>query len=253
MTLEKNLKAVGLSTLEIQLYCTLLQKRLLLLSELAKFSGISRSNCVYGVQKLQERGLVVFCVRGKRKYVDIVDPVHAFAGLQDLESQHYAKKEKIFIDLQGIIPARLLHSSNSIQTLSGAAGLRHVLVDLITQKQDIYWIGTLSTIFKALTEEEIKSLVTLPRMKGSTTIYHLTDATSLQYPKFLERIGKLRDVRVIEQDLPDDCIIGWTHTKLAVITIKQKTDVAVTVIEDQTTIKLLSTLFSIIWQTAQPI
>lgn len=243
----------GLSPLEISLYSVLLHKHPISLASLAGAAGTSRSNSVYGVQKLQERGLVAFRVRGKRKYVDIVDPAHAFSGLLEKEARHYAKKERVFLHLQGVVPALLQRSSGDVQTLTGAAGLRHVLVDLISQKEDFYWIGSLSTIFQVLTEEEIHSLVTLPRMKGTTTVRHLTDQTSLRYPKFLERIGTLREVRIAPQDLPSDCVLGWTSRKLAVVTVKEGKSISVTIVEDPTTVEMFDVIFRMLWAIAKPV
>lgn len=252
-SIENNLLAIGLSSLEISLYSALLQKRPLSLAALTDTAGTSRSNCVYGVQKLRERGLVVFRVRGKRKYVDIVDPAHAFSGLLDEEARNHAKKEKSFLHLQGIIPALLQQSSGGVQTLSGVAGFRHVLVDFIAQKEDLYWIGSLSTIFKAFTEDEVRSLVTLPRMKGATTIYHLADQASLRYPKFLESIGTLREVRITPEELPGNCVLGWTSKKLAIVTMKEGKNISVTVIDDPATMKMFDGMFRMLWCAAKPI
>ena len=105
MALQENLKALGLSPSESAIYLFLLENGASRPPEIAKGTGITRTNCYYVLENLKGLGLVQEEARGKRKAYIARDPESLYSSLErkreliaqilpDLRALHTTQKNK---------------------------------------------------------------------------------------------------------------------------------------------------------------
>ncbi|MBI2665917.1 helix-turn-helix domain-containing protein, partial [Candidatus Woesearchaeota archaeon] len=117
MEKEKLLQQVGLTAMESQTYLTLLKLGSLTAGELAKKLKIQRSTVYYILENLQQRGLVIFTLRGKRKIFQASSP-HV------LERQAHETYQKIKEAIPELLTSKPAGEKEAALLFTGYKGLQ---------------------------------------------------------------------------------------------------------------------------------
>jgi len=136
-----NLQKIGLSPGEIKIYSTLLDSGAAPLSKIHESTGIERRNIYDILNKLIERGLVVYITENKRRLFKASHPSNIIKYIEEKESALEGVKEELSKQLPPIIKQFNLRRANiNAEIYRGEDGMKALFEDLLNAK-DIYWIG----------------------------------------------------------------------------------------------------------------
>lgn len=129
------LKEIGLSNNEVEVYLITLKLNEALAGQIAKQSKISRPHIYDNLNKLVEKGLVTYTMKGSKKYFKTTKPSKLLEYLKE--------KEK---NLIGIMPElKKLHDSAEeklkIEIYEGSEGLKIILNDIIKTGKEVFTFG----------------------------------------------------------------------------------------------------------------
>ena len=128
MEKEKLLQQVGLTAMESQAYLTLLQSGSSTAGELAKKLKIQRSTTYYVLENLQQRGLVIFALRGKRKLFQASSP-------HILERQAYETYQKIKEAIPELLTSKPAEEKEEALLFTGYKGLQAAYEQMLAESK----------------------------------------------------------------------------------------------------------------------
>lgn len=129
MDLEK-LKQIGLNEKESRVYLELLKSGDVLVSEIAKNTGINRSLLYTILENMEEKGMVSYIIKNNLRYYRAIEPAKILSLLKE--------KEKGF---QEILPELMkLHRPRTkkpiVEILEGREGIKTILNDVLRQRKE---------------------------------------------------------------------------------------------------------------------
>lgn len=139
MTIEQQLKQFGLHKTEIAIYLHLLEEGLSTPPQIAKGTGIARTNCYNVLESLREKGLIEVQSQGKRKAYLASDPE---ALLKNLELKK-AAVERLLPDLRAL--HTIQKNKPKIRFYDGWEQVKQIYWETL-QAEEIFALGSLSHI-----------------------------------------------------------------------------------------------------------
>jgi len=131
---ENTLEEIGLSKNEAKVYLTLLEIGLSTGGQVAEKSRVHRTNVYDAIERLIEKGLVSYILKGKTRYFEATDPSNLMGILKE-------KEEK----LKNIMPRLLLNKKLSKKTevsvSEGVVAARNALMNSLNYKEPIFIYG----------------------------------------------------------------------------------------------------------------
>ncbi len=246
--MEKELRELGLEEKEAELYLACLKVSLSTPTQLAKRTGLKRATVYFHLEKLEQKGLVAFEVRGARKYVTALPPKRGLKRFIETKKEQIARGEEIVREL--ITELEKLPeegSSNSrVYHYEGEDGIRFALDKLLSLKQDVHWIGSIETLLATVGERQLHRLFTVKRLAQGTTAHAITDRRILKYPKFSEMVGNTRVIRFLEEEFTVPAVLGFAGDTIFLLS-KHKGQVQVVVVENELMYQVIRFLFSSLW------
>ncbi|HLC71208.1 MAG TPA: helix-turn-helix domain-containing protein [Candidatus Nanoarchaeia archaeon] len=128
MEKEKLLQQIGLTAMESQTYLALLKSGSLTAGELAKKLKIQRSTAYYILGNLQQRGLVIFALRGKRKLFQAASP-------HILERQAHETYQKIKEALPELLTSKPAEEKEEALLFTGYKGLQAAYEQMLAESK----------------------------------------------------------------------------------------------------------------------
>lgn len=129
--MDKNiLKRAGLSDAEIETYISLLKSGLSVVSDVAKQTGLHRTNIYDTLEKLREKGLVAHVIKENTKYFSATAPEKLLDYLKDREEEI----KKLLPELKSY--KSLERSTSIVELYQGKEGLKTVLKDILREKKN---------------------------------------------------------------------------------------------------------------------
>ena len=246
--MEKQLKELGFENKEISVYLACLEKKLNTPTSLTKETGLKRATVYFYLEKLKQKGLIIYEVKKSKKYITALSPK------QSLKKYIQAKKEKIsheeeivkelVFQLGSIVQEKDSHSK--VYHYESEEGLQFVIDKILEAKKDIYWIGSIETLLSMIGEKNLYKLLTVKRLKQETTTYAITDKRILQYTKFSQMIGSQRHFRFLNKDFTIPAVLGLFGNYICLIS-KDNNKIKVVLIEDELMFKITHFLFESMW------
>lgn len=142
MEINKKLREAGLAENEIKVYLALLKLGSVTAGEIAKNSGVNRTNVYDALERLIEKGLVGFVIKSNRKHFEAKTPESLINYFEEEEKEIRDKKEIIKSILPEINKIRKLNEEKQNATIyKGMKGLKSVAEDVIKTKKEILVFG----------------------------------------------------------------------------------------------------------------
>ncbi len=217
MDIQTNLAAFGLTPNEIQIYLHLLTEGHQTPPQIAKGTGIARTNCYHLLQSLQDRGLISEQPSGKRKAYVANDPQ---AIVRNLERKKEVA-EQLVPDLRAMYTVQ--KNKPSIRFFDGFEAVKEIYEwALRTEEKELFAIGStkllsnLDSSFFLRFQHEIKQRELL--LNDIVT----ADSYDVAMRETKEIIKGMYDVKVLPEkykELPTDIIIWDDH--IALITLSE--------------------------------
>ena len=230
--------SIGLNRTETTIYLFLLEQGLSTPTQIAKGTGILRTNCYHVLQSLEAQGLIQREARGKRQAYLARDPEAFYQGIE-------RKREtiaRILPDLRGLYTVQ--KNKPKIQFYEGIEQIKEVYMRSL-KAQEIYAIGSTHALSKQL-QDVYKWYVR--QVKERKIVFHdiLTHASRDESGPFMQALLKgMYDMKYLPAkygDIPTDLLI-WDDC-IAHITLEEP--VFATVITSPLLARTMRTLFQVI-------
>lgn len=215
MTLEEQLKELGLTKSESKVYLYLLEQGLSTPPQIARGTGIARTNCYNILSALKDSGLIEEQEKGKRKAYIASDPEALLRAVQK-------KKEAV---------ERLLPDLRALHTVQkNKPKIR--FYDGLEQVKEIYWQATNTEKLlalgstKQLTEKDPKFFLAWEKAMKEKNVFledlitNPSEQVGIQETKKI--LGALYDFRLMPKrysDFPTDLLV-W-NDNIALITLQE--------------------------------
>jgi sugar-specific transcriptional regulator TrmB len=238
--IEANLRKIGLHASEIKVYLAILENGLSTPPQVAKATGIARTNCYAILEELRAKDLVEEQEHGKRKAYAARDPQALLISLQEKKET----AEQLIPDLRALYAAQI--NKPKIRFYDGWEEVKQIYWASLSAEK-IYGLGStekLVALEPGFLEKYQKQLD-----KKKIIFYDiLTAATKDRTAKFLkESRGALHEIKFLPRkygDAPTDMLI-WKDT-IALITLDAP--VFGTILTSPTLYKTFTLIFDMLWE-----
>jgi len=142
MNVEKILRESGLAGNEAKIYLALLDLGSVTAGEIAKASGVNRTNVYDALRSLAEKGLVGYIKKAERRYFEAASPSKFLHYLEEREEELRERRQK----LEEIVPElemkRTLSKEKQEATVyTGRKGLKTVAEDVLRSGTELLVFG----------------------------------------------------------------------------------------------------------------
>lgn len=246
--MEKLLQKLGFDDKESAIYLCCLKKELNTPTSLSRQLGIKRSTIYFYLEKLKEKGVITYKIKGRRKYIIAEPPERAFQEFISKENEKLNLHEKVITKLIPQLKAIIKQKTTSTQVhlYEGVEGMRIIIDRIIEENKNIYWIGSIDILLSLISEEELYRRLTLRRLKQGTTSYTITDRQILKKRKFSEIIGNFRQFRFLDKDfeIPTGLLLLGN---IIVLAAKDNNDIKIVMIQDSIMSQMFHFIFMLLW------
>ncbi|MBI5221147.1 MAG: hypothetical protein HY978_04955 [Candidatus Liptonbacteria bacterium] len=240
MSLSEDLKRLGLYASEAKVYVFLLQRGLTTPPQIARGTGIARTNCYHILRELKDKGLTMEQLKGKRRAYSARDPKSLLAELDRQREE-----------AESLIPAlRALYVTQkhkpSISFFEGWEEVRQ-LYEQILSAEKIVAIGSTEQLAKV--DHKFFSWYQRQMAKRKIIFYDLlTYASGEKTAKEIKAVaGALHEIKLLPpryQDIPTDIMI-W-HDNVALISLQEP--IFGTLLTSAPLAKTFRALFELLWE-----
>ncbi|MFB6226396.1 MAG: TrmB family transcriptional regulator [Candidatus Paceibacteria bacterium] len=203
MDIYQELSEIGLNKSDIKVYMYLLENGLSYPPQIAKGTGITRTNTYNVLRRLQEKGLIEIQKKRKRKAYLATNPEALLRAVEKKKE----KIERILPDLKALYNKK--ENKPTIKFYDGFEQIKEIM-NQILDAEEIYTIGSPQQL-KNLDPDYYHDLV--KKLSENNVISHdiLTYATKKDAGKKLkESLGDLQDATFLPQkfdDIPTDMVV----------------------------------------------
>ncbi len=245
--MENLLKKLGFDDKESAIYLSCLEKESNTPASLARITGIKRATVYFYLEKLKEKGVLGYKIKGKRKYIVAEQPQQAFREYLADESEKLSQQEKVIASLipQLMAMMKKKNATTQVHYYEGIAGVRLMIDKIIETKTNMYWFGSIDMLLSLVGEEELYRRLTLRRLKQATTSYAITDRRIVEKKRFGEKIGNFRQFRFLEKNFTIDAGILLFGNVVALASKDQAVKIAL--IEDGLMAQMFQYFFMLLW------
>jgi sugar-specific transcriptional regulator TrmB len=248
MSLENNLKSIGLEEKEAKVYLAALELGATNIHDLAQKSGIKRSTVYEMLKKLEPMGLITESIKGKRKLYVASDP----------EKLKHSIKEKEQLLNQILPELKILNNTGAtkpkITYYEGQEGLRQIHnLSLETVKKEASWISPIRSIAESVGKDFLEGIIER-RAKDKYWIRSILvtdqhfDSYKYYDPTTFEKT--YRKIRFAPHGLNISNAIGIWDNKVAVLSSRKEGFGFIIESEEYTsTIKIL---YELLWNISKP-
>ena len=133
--MEINLSPLGFTNRESKIYITLLKLGKTTVKEIAKSSGLHRTNIYDILEQLKEKGIISYIKEGKTTFYEVSNPQNLYGYVED------KKKflDSVFPEIEKFYNKPL--SDVNIEVFKGKEGMKIAFKDMIKTKENIYAYG----------------------------------------------------------------------------------------------------------------
>lgn len=247
MSLENDLKKIGLEEKEAKVYLAVLEFGPCNIQNLTKKSGIKRSTVYEMLKNLKNQGLISETTMGKRKLILAADPTNLKRNIK--------AKEQL---LNSILPDLMsINNANPIKPkiifYEGVEGHKEIYKEtLMAKNKTAYWISPKTVQMETIGEDFLDWYIVERQKKNIwiKLIQKTAEDTPYKYidPKKHER--ELRDVRSApsEINLPNTIIIY--DSKVAIMSSRKEGFGFV--IESNDYAQTMKTFYELLWKVSKP-
>lgn len=248
MSLENDLKSIGLEEKEARVYLAALELGPASIQRLTDKSAIKRSTVYEMLKSLRQRGLVSEITKGKRRLIAASDPEKLKRSIKE--------KEQL---LNQILPElRTLNNTGAVKPkityYEGKEGLKEIyMIALETKDKRADWVSPIKSIFETVGEDFLNKYVETKKKMGYwIRSIHVTEQKVVTYkyldPKTFEET--LRKVRFTPTNINIANTIGIWDNKVAVISSRKEGFGFIIESEDYT--NTMKVFYDLLWSISKP-
>lgn len=239
MELDKDLRAYGLSKSEIKVYLYLLECGLATPPQIAKGTGIARTNTYHLLRSLAEKDVIEEQKRGKRKAYFASDP-------EVLIFRHEKKKdalEKLLPELAGLYQNQ--KNKPRVRYFDGWPEVKTMWSEMLAAKR-IYGFASTSKLFKLSPGffEDFRQKIKSQEIEFYDIVSYESGKKAVQQSK--REIGERYRAKVLPrryEDLPTDVLV-WNNNVLLVST---EEPVFATMLTNKSLARTFVVMFELMW------
>lgn len=142
----KELKEIGLSESETNIYTTLLKYGELTVAEISQNSGLHRTNIYDSLEKLKEKGLISSLTKERKQYFRAANPESLIGYISEKEELI----KKIIPKLKEV--QSKITEKVTVEIFKGEQGMKTVLKDILLKKQKVFGYSISGQLRKFLPE-----------------------------------------------------------------------------------------------------
>lgn len=240
MELQKQLQNIGLTKSEATLYSYLLENGLSTPPQIAKGTGIARTNCYNILQSLKEQSLIAEQKAGKRKAYIANDPESLYAHIEERKQ----RIEEVIPDLRALYARH--QNKPVIRFFDGFEEVKQVY-HMIMSAEEVYGFGSTNELSRQGQQFYSKWLKDLK--ERNIVFYDILSFPSGEAaaPQMKEALKGLYDYKLMPkkyEDFPTDMLI-WDDN-IALLSLEEP--VFGTVITNPTLAKTFRIIFKALWE-----
>lgn len=241
----QNLKPLGISNKEQEVYIALLNTGITSAGELSTLTGVKRTTLYSCLELLKEKGLVTEITDRKKKYFQAVNP----KGLKKVIENKVSELRKLEKDLPNLV--NKYNSSKKVKPSSkiykGAMSIPNLVEEVANSKTDIYFLGSIKGLQHYLGFDLLEKIYTRPRRKNlKTTDYLVSDWAASTIKRFHEEGQVFSKIRFLPPNVePKGCFVTFEN-KLIVGQLFPEPNAFV--IEDPTMVAMFKMSFLSLWK-----
>lgn len=243
--MKELLKQLGLEEKEIEIYLACLSKQFNTPTDIAKQSGIKRSTVYFYLEKLIDKGLITYNIRGTKKYIKALPVRSTLLQYVKKNKENLSQQEKTIEKLPIDEIVRFQNNQTNVYSYEGRAGVKLVIDKILAEKKDIYWLGSIDTILGVIDEQRLYKFFTIKRMSQNTSAFALTDKKILNYAKFSEMLGNFRAFKFIDGDFKIPALLILFEGVICIISTEGS--IKTVLIEDKLMYQIIYFLFHSYW------
>lgn len=217
-------------------------------TSIAKQTGIKRTTVYFYIEKLLAKGLVAQKIKKVKKYIVCLPTKIAVKHYLNCQKEKIAEGEKLLRQL----PAEKNNLLNTLPTqvyfYEGKEGAKRLLNEILIEKDNIYWLGSIENVLSVVGEENLYGLFTLKRMTQNTSSYALTDKKILEHKRFSEQLGKFRYFKFLESPFEIPALLVLFKNHVGMISINSSS-IKTIIIKDKLVNEMIKFLFMAYWTT----
>jgi HTH-type transcriptional regulator, sugar sensing transcriptional regulator len=219
MSLENDLKSIGLEEKEARVYLAALELGSTNIQNLTSKSGIKRSTVYEMLKSLKSQGLISETTKGKRKLIMASDP-------ENLKRNIKAKEQLLSNILPSLVSLSNLNPTKpKIVFYEGKEGHREIFLDTLRAKdKTAYWISPIKSLIETVGHDFMDKYIEKRAGKGIWiklihSLYEKKDYTFVLPDNYKKDLKKVR-FTPLGMDFPN--IIAVYDNKTAVMSSNQE-------------------------------
>lgn len=237
--LIRKLREIGLNSSEVRVYLYLLQNGMSSAPQIARVSGILRTNCYYVLENLRDKELVQEHRKGTRRQYSARDPRALFASLERKKEL----VEQILPDLQALLGSQ--SHKPRIRFYDGTEEVKQLYLEILAAER-VRAIGSVKAFFDF--DEEFAKYFTFEIKKRRIIFSDILTHASREKKEFIgSTIGSIYEARFLpfqSEDVPTD-LLSWDDN-LAIIALKQP--VFGTLLTNTFLAQTFRVIFDVLWE-----
>lgn len=248
MSLENNLKIIGLDEKEAKIYLAALELGPTSIQNLTKKSGIKRSTVYEMIKNLKSLGLISETTKGKRKLIVAAEPENLKRGLKE--------KEKLLAEIMpelksisniGFIKPRIMF-------YEGGEGIREIYRDTLKSKnKTTLWFSPIKSMLETIGEDFLNHYVE-ERIKKEIWVksVYITKERVPDYkylrPETFEKT--LRKIKFTPPDIDIENTMCIYDSKVAIMSSRK--ELFGFVIESEDYANMMKVFHNLLWNISKP-
>lgn len=241
----KDLKVLGISGRQQQMYTILLGSGISSASELSFLTGINRTTLYSNLEELLKMGLISEVIEKKKKYYQAIHP----RSIKKLIQYKIDELKKVEENLPRLIEQyKSLEKKSKVgstKTVKGRAGIPELIEQVAKSKTDIYFLGSIKGLQHVFGYDLMEKVYTGPRRRNlKIDDYLISDWAESTIRRFHQ--GLFSKIRFLPPDVqPRGCFVAYEN-KLVVGQLYPEPHAYV--IEDETMVQIFKMSFILLWK-----
>lgn len=247
-SMRNNLKKIGLSDKEIEIYLAGLKSGPATVQKLAQTSKIKRPTVYVVLDRLKELGLVNQRIRGNKKLFEMAEPKKLLKFVEK-EKEEIEEKEK---DINKIISnleamAKKAEFATDVKVYEGFEAIAEILGEFARTKSPTYAISS-GEYFSKISFKKFMVKVGDVRERFKNKIYLITDPHPAPVKIYLME-DPIREFRFLPKGMRLPSMLNICQDKVALISVQEP--YSIIVVQNKTIAETIKFMFNIIWQSLE--
>lgn len=249
-SMKNELKAIGLTDKEIDIYLAGLKLGPTTAQFLADTSGVKRPTVYFIIDQLKKRGLVNQSFKGKKKVFEMAAPEKLKKFIED-EKEKFKKKEQGINKIISSLQVMSSHSefASDIKIYEGYDETMSALIELGKTKSPTYSFYS-SHYFPLEDYDKVKKTIAefnkVKRMAKSK-LYVITDQIPITSKFFPSADAEIREFRFLPENIMLPAMVDISDDVVALSSVRD--GYSCIVIKNKTIADTLRIIHSIVWQS----